>query len=407
MARDFDVVVWGATGFTGALVAEYLHETYGAEGEVRWAIAGRNQVKLENLRSRLGLGASHLEILLADSHDRASLDRLTARTSVVLTTVGPYAKYGSELVASCVANGTHYCDLAGETQWIRRMIDKHHDAAREKGARIVHCCGFDSVPSDLGVWFLQREAQERFGRPCRSIAMMVKAARGGFSGGTAASLINVVKEAKTDRALRRMLVDPYGLNPPGEMSGPDERDQQDVRYDPLAESWTAPFVMAAINTRVVRRSHALLGYPWGHEFRYREAVMTGPGPAGAIKAGAVAAALGAIVTGASFDLPRSLLERFVLPEPGEGPDEKTREAGFFNLRFYGELDDGTILRAKVTGDRDPGYGSTAKMLSESALCLAMDALDSDGGVLTPVSAMAAPLLARLEARAGLRFSVEN
>lgn len=405
MAPEFDVVVWGATGFTGALVAEYLNTTYGTGGDLRWAIAGRNLVKLENLRSRLGVQAKALPILVADSHDRSSLDALTARTDVVLTTVGPYAKYGSELVASCVAQRTHYCDLAGETQWIRRMVDTHHDDAQSSGTRIVHCCGFDSVPSDLGVWFTQRSAQQRYGRPCRSIAMMVKAARGGFSGGTAASLVNVLQEVKQDRSLRRVLADPYSLNPPQDRSGPDERDQQDVRYDAVAESWTAPFVMAAINTRVVRRSHALLGYPWGREFRYREAIMTGAGPAGAIKAGVVAAGLAAIVAGASFDLSRSFMERFVLPEPGEGPDEATRECGYFNLRFFGELDDGTVFRTKVTGDRDPGYGSTAKMLAESAVCLAKDALDSPGGVLTPAGAMAGPLLQRLQERAGLTFSV--
>ncbi|MEO0814331.1 MAG: saccharopine dehydrogenase NADP-binding domain-containing protein, partial [Myxococcota bacterium] len=318
MGREFDVVIWGASGFTGSLVAEYFESAYG--DTLRWALAGRNRDKLSAVRDGLGQRAQNIELIVADSHDRASLDSMCERTTVVLTTVGPYAKYGSELVSACVAQGTHYCDLAGETQWIRRMIDGHHQAAEDAQTKIVHCCGFDSIPSDFGVWFLQQEAVRRTGSPCRSVTMLLKSAKGGFSGGTAASLINLVKEAKSNRDVRRVLANPYSLNPSDEMGGPDERDQQDVRFNDLAQSWTAPFVMAAINTRVVRRSHALLGYPWGREFTYREAVMTGPGAAGAIKAGAIAGGLGAVVTGASFDFSRGLLERFILPGAGEGPD---------------------------------------------------------------------------------------
>lgn len=400
--REFDVVVWGATGFTGALVAEYLHGRYGTD-ELRWAIAGRSAEKLEQLKR--DLGAPALTTILADSFDRKSLDAMCARTSVVLTTVGPYARYGTPLVASCVAQGTHYCDLAGEAQWIRQMIDTHHDEANRTGARIVHCCGFDSVPMDIGVWFLQDECKRRFGSPCVSIAMLVKAAKGGASGGTVASIVNVIKQARQDRSIARVLVNPYGLNPDGERSGPDGRDQQGVVYDEDAQCWTAPFVMAPINTKVVRRSHALLGYAWGEQFSYREAVMTGRGAAGWAKAAAITGGLAALVAGASFSASRSLLERYILPKPGEGPDQEKRESGFFNLRQFGRLPDGTRVQSKITGDRDPGYGSTAKMISEAAVCLAVDGVEVEGGVLTPAAAMAAPLLKRLRENAGLSFEM--
>lgn len=403
--RDYDIVVWGATGFTGSLVAEYLLAEYGVGGGLRWAIAGRSEEKLMALRESLGSGAAALPMVTADSFDEQKLAAMVAGTRVVISTVGPYARYGSPLVAACVEHGTHYCDLAGEPHWIRRMIDEHHAAAVEGGTRIVNCCGFDSIPSDMGVWFLQREAKRRHGRYCTSIALLAKAMRGGPSGGTVASMTNLIREARADRSVARVLVDPYGLNPDGERQGPDGPDQRSVVFDDVASTWTAPFVMAAINTRVVRRSHALLGYPYGRDFRYREAVMMGRGAAGWLKAGTMTAGLGGFVAAASFDTSRGLLERFVLPKPGEGPDRDARESGFFDLRLFGELDDGTVLRAKVTGDRDPGYGSTSKMLAESAVCLAQNELESTGGILTPASAMGEALFERLRTKAGLGFEM--
>ncbi len=403
--REFDVIVWGATGFTGALVAEYLVERYGVDGELRWAIAGRSQEKLDALKASLGDAASALRTIVADSFDEDALNAMTSSTTVVLTTVGPYAKFGSPLVAACVRNGTHYCDLAGEAQWIQQMVDEHHDAAAESGAKIVHCCGFDSVPMDIGVWFLQREAIERHGKPCASIQMLVAATRGGASGGTIASMLNLIEESRKNRDIARVLVHPYSLNPPDMRSGPDGRDQQKIRYDDDAKAWTAPFVMAGINTKVVRRSHALAGLPYGEGFRYAEAVMTGRGIGGWFKAATVTLGLAALVTGASFGWSRKLLKRFVLPEPGEGPDRDARENGFFNLRQYGRLADGGQIRSKITGDRDPGYGSTSKMLSEAAVCLAKDKLESGGGVFTPVSAMAEPYYKRLTENAGLTFEI--
>lgn len=403
--REFDVVVYGATGFTGSLVAAYLLEQYGCGNELNWAIAGRSPHKLAELKEQLGADAAALETIVADSDDAEALANLVARTRVVLTTVGPYALYGARLVAACVAAGTHYCDLAGEVQWIRRMIDKHHEHAAETGARIVNCCGFDSIPMDMGVYFLQQEARRRHGHFCNDIAMFVKATRGSASGGTLASMMNVVREAREDRNVARVLGDPYALNPEGEREGPDGRDQQKVLHDADAGTWTAPFIMAGINTRVVRRSNALAGYPYGRDFRYREAVMTGAGGAGWLKGNLMAVGLGALATGIYFEPTRKLLRKFVLPKPGEGPDKDAREAGFFNLMQVGKLPDGTVLHTRITGDRDPGYGSTSKMLAEAAVCLAKDELDSPGGVLTPAVAMGDALLQRLRDNAGLTFNI--
>jgi short subunit dehydrogenase-like uncharacterized protein len=406
-SREFDIIIQGATGFTGTLVAEYLLIQYGVAGDLRWALAGRSEEKLRDVRQGLGSAASELELIVADSFDKAALQSLSERTRVVLTTVGPYALYGSDLVEACVNAGTHYCDLAGEVQWIRKMIDTHHDRAKETGAKIVHCCGFDSVPMDIGVWFLQRAAQEKYGSYCESISMLVKASKGTASGGTLASIMNLIKESREDRAIARILVHPYSLNPEGEREGPDKRDQQRVVYRDDAKAWTAPFVMAGVNTKVVRRSHALAGYPYGRDFRYDESVMTGRGFSGWFKGSIMTLGLGALVFFASFTPTRKLLQRFVLAKPGEGPDRQLQQQGFFNLMQIGVLADGTVLRARITGDQDPGYGSTSKMLSECAVCLAKDELDGDGGVLTPAAVMGAPLIDRLRKNAGLTFELRD
>ena len=403
--REFDLIVFGATGFTGSLVAEYLLERYGHRDDLRWAIAGRSQEKLDVLKAELGKDAATLETIVVDSSDGPALAEMARRTRVVITTVGPYALYGSALVAACVEAGTDYCDLAGEVQWIRQMIDRHHARAEETGARIVHCCGFDSIPMDMGVYFLQQEAKRRHGAFCASIALFVKATRGSASGGTLASMINIIREARKDRNVARILANPYALNPDGQREGPDGRDQQKVAYDDDAGCWTAPFVMAGVNTRVVRRSHALAGYPYGKEFRYREAVITGKGPGGWLKGSGMTLALGGLVIGISLSPTRRLLQKFFLPSPGEGPGPEAREAGFFNLMQVGKLPDGTAMRTRITGDRDPGYGSTSKMLAESAVCLAKDELPSRGGVLTPATAMGDALLRRLRDNAGLTFDV--
>ena len=403
--RDLDIVVYGATGFTGTLVAEYLLRQYGVGKDVRWAIAGRSASKLADVKKNLGESAADIEVIVADSSDKDALASLAKRTRVVLTTVGPYAIYGSTLVAACVEAGTDYCDLAGETQWIRKMIDTYHEPARETGARIVHCCGFDSVPMDMGVWFLQDAARKNHGAYCKKISLYVKATKGTASGGTLASMINIIEEAKADRNIARLMANPYALNPESQREGPDGRDQKNVIYDDDADSWTAPFVMAGINTRVVRRSHALAGFPYGQDFQYHESTLTGKGSGGWMKGTLMTLGLGALVAGISLGPTRKLLQRFVLPKPGEGPDRELQHSGFFNLMQIGVLPDGTNIRTRITGDQDPGYGSTSKMLSEAAVCLAKDELDAEGGCMTPATALGGKYLARLRENAGLTFEV--
>lgn len=405
-ARPYDVIVWGATGFTGQLVADYLQQHYPNGQDLCWAIAGRNSDKLQQVRDALPAAEMQPDIIVADSNDASSLDEMCRQARVVLTTVGPYALYGDNLVASCVSHGTHYCDLAGEVQWIRRMIDKHQEAAKQSGAMIVNCCGFDSIPSDIGVHFLQSHAVEAHGKPCTRVETLVRAMKGGGSGGTIASGLNALKESKNDRAVARILVDPYSLNPIDERQGPDGRDQNGIRYSELAQTWTAPFVMAIINMRIVRRSNALLDYAYGKEFMYSESMVAGDGTMGWIKSAAITATLGGMLAASSFGPTRSMLVEPLVPKPGEGPDAEERENGFYNFMLIGELEDGSTVRAKVTGDRDPGYGSTCKMLSESAICLAKDEIGAGGGFWTPASAMGDKLRERLVANAGLTFEIK-
>ena len=406
-SRDFDVIVYGASGFTGRLVVEYLQTRQSAGASFRWAVAGRNPDKLRATLSKLGLEERAVPVVIADSGDPEALRSLAARTTVVLTTVGPYAKFGSELVAACVDEGTHYCDLAGEVQWMRQMIDRHQDNAIASGARIVHACGFDSIPSDIGTWYLQQEALQRFGQPCTQVSLLVRALRGGFSGGTALSLLNAVEEGRRDRKVARMLIDPYSLNPEGERDGPDGRDQTGVAYHHELGVWTAPFVMGIVNMRVVRRSNALLDYPYGRDFRYHEATSTGPGVAGRLRATAASAAFRAFMVASAIDLTRNYIVKPLLPDAGEGPNREARESGYFKLLLLGSTASQDSLRVKVTADRDPGYGATSKMIAESALCLAQDPLALGGGFWTPASAMGGHLPTRLQDHAGVKFSVDT
>ena len=405
--RPYDIVVWGASGFTGRLVVEYLLQRYPPGDALRWAVGGRNQPKLAAVLQDLGAANDAVPILTGDCHDRDALRRIAQASRVILSTVGPYAKYGSELVEVCAGSGTHYCDLTGEPHWMRRMIDAHEAAARETGARVVHACGFDSIPSDFGVWFLQQQARARFGAPCAEVRLLVKGSRGGVSGGTVASGMNAAAEARADSEVARVLADPYALNPAGERQGPDGRDQRGIEFDAAAGGYTAPFVMEAINTRIVRRTNALLGYPYGRDFRYSEAVFTGKGPGGWLGAAGVTAFLGAMMLANAHGWSRQHVLGRLAPKPGEGPDRQTRETGFFNLLLWGRAPNGEVMRVRVRGDRDPGYGSTSKMLAESAVCLAKDSLDVGGGFWTPVSAMGEALFARLTQRAGLSFELEE
>lgn len=402
--REFDIIVWGASGFTGRLVAEYLFSKYGVNQSVKWAMAGRNATKLEKVRAEMA--DDTVPLIIADSQDITTLDAMCKRATVICTTVGPYAKYGNKLVEACINNKTHYCDLAGEVQWMRRMIDQHQAAATAAGAKIVHTCGFDSIPSDMGVYFMQQEIIKQTGKPAKSISMRVKAMKGGMSGGTYASMSVMKEEAQKDKSIYKILTNPYSLNPDGERSGPDKKDLAKVVYDDTSKSWIIPFIMAGINTKVVRRSNALANYPYGKDFLYDEAMMTGDGFGGRVKGYGTAAAMGVVM----MAKPGSLLKKGVdamLPEPGEGPNKKERENGFYNLLFIATLEDGSTVSAKVTGDRDPGYGSTSKMLAESAICLALDELPAVAGMLTPATAMGDALLKRLQDNAGLGFTYKG
>ena len=398
---EYDVIVWGATGFTGKLVARYLHETYGAD--LKWAMGGRSQAKLEMVRGSIG---ADVPLVVADSDDEVSLGAMVEQAKVIATTVGPYARYGSKLVEACAATGTHYCDLTGEVQWMRRMIDAHNTAAEESGARIVHTCGFDSIPFDLGVHVIQREMMAQHGVFANRVKTRVVDSRGGASGGTIESMMNMMDEAKDDPSIFELLSDPYSLNPNNMPRGPDGADQFGVEYDMDFRAWTAPFVMAAINTRVVRRSHALKGYPYGDQFSYGEAMVTGNGPGGWAAASAIAG-VSAMVGGAAAMAPLRNLMRRMAPAPGEGPSEQTMATGYYQIQMHAEHPDDKekSVRLEIRGDRDPGYGSTSKMLAESALCLAQDELESPGGVTTPAASMGDALVERLNAKAGVTFQV--
>jgi short subunit dehydrogenase-like uncharacterized protein len=402
MERGLDIIIFGATGFTGRLVAEYLVEHH---ADLRLAIAGRNAAKLEQLkdellRERRGLT---LEVRVADSADRDAMLALARETRVVCTTVGPYAKYGSALVEACSESGTHYCDLTGEPTFIRQSIDRHHARARATHARIVHCAGFDSIPSDLGVYMLHEYFQKR-GKQLRSADAFFGPVTGTFSGGTIASTIEIMRALRESAEVRQLLADPYALMPDRSTDrGPDGPDQLGVRFEPRLEQWTGPFFMAAVNTRVVRRSNALLDYAYGKDFRYTESGRFGRGVKGWTTAAAVSAGLVATAGVGFFGPGRALIEGLG-PKPGQGPSKAVRERCRFELVIIGE-GDGLRADAHVAGG-DPGYGETAKMLSESAVCLASDSerLPARFGVTTPAAALGSTLLQRLRS-AGMTFEV--
>jgi len=400
--NNHDLIVFGATSFVGKILTQHLVDRHGSRGPLRWAIAGRSQSKLDEVLRATG---AEVDTIVVDAKSEGDMHRLANAGRVIASTVGPYSLYGSALVEACAQAGTDYCDLSGEPQWIQRMIDEHGDAAAASGARIVHSCGFDSIPSDLGVWFTQREAHKQHNEPCAKIAMRVKAMKGGPSGGTLASMMNVVDEVRADPSLRKTLANPYALAPAGMRKGVRQPNVQTPQTDVASGQWVAPFVMASVNTRIVLRSHALLGQPWGEDFLYDEAMLMGEGPAGAAKAAALTGGLAGFMAGVAFGPTRSLLNKFALPQPGEGPSPEEQEAGFFDLRFHGETSSGEEIVTKVTGDRDPGYGSTGKMLGEAAVLLVDTRGNATpGGFWTPSTAMGDQLIDRLTEHAGLTFS---
>ncbi len=382
-SREFDIVVYGASGFTGRLVAEYLSQ----HGITRWAMAGRNAAKLAKVRDLIDAPAE-TPLIEADASAPETLTTMCQRARVIITTVGPYQLYGSELVKACAETGTDYVDLCGEPAWMREMIDAHSEAARKSGACIVFSCGFDSIPFDLGVWFLQEEAVKRHGAPAPRVKGRVRAMKGGASGGTIASLTETMKAAARNPKIIGLLKSPFALTPGFE--GPSQPSGLVPEYDKATGRWAAPFVMAPINTKNVHRTNALLGRKWGADFVYDEKILTSIGDAGRALAETIAKA---------NPFGDSNLK------PGEGPSKEDRETGFYDVLFVGEYPDGREIRASVKGDRDPGYGSTSKMIAESALTLLE--VKSAGGIYTPGGLMAAALLKRLEANAGLEFAVEG
>lgn len=378
---EFDLIVYGASGYTGRLVAEHLALRYGVDGEVKWAMAGRSAEKLAQVRDEIGAPAD-TPLVVADAADPASVREMVRRTKAVVTTVGPYQLYGSDLVAACAEAGTDYLDLCGEPNWMRRMIDAHDATAKRSGARILFSCGFDSIPFELGVYFAQRTAKEKLGGPAPRVKGRVRAIQGGLSGGTAASGKATMEALQKDPSQLAVMMSDYGLTPgfQGPPAPPSNAPQEDPDVGPVV-----PFMMAVINVKNVHRSNLLMGHPYGTGFVYDEMAMGGP------EGGVSFTDLGSLPGGG--------------PKPGEGPTREEREAGHYDILFIATAADGRQVRAAVKGDRDPGYGSTSKMLAETAIAL-VNAPDVAGGIWTPGAALQDRLVERLSAHAGLTFEVE-
>jgi short subunit dehydrogenase-like uncharacterized protein len=389
-SSKFDIVVYGATGFTGQLVAEYLAEHYRGDRELKWAMAGRSRDKLASVRDAIGAPAD-TPLIVADAGDPVSLKAMIDQTRSVITTVGPYLLYGNELVAACAASGTDYFDLCGEVPWMRRMIDAHLSTAQHSGARIMFSCGYDSIPFELGTFFVQQEAKRVFGAPTARVKGRVRQMRGTFSGGTAASTKAIFDAASQDQSLLALLRSPFALTPGFE--GPKQPSGNKPVFDEDLQTWLTPFFMANINTRNVHRSNALMGFPYGREFVYDEMQITGPGEEGEALARRMVAASNRMASSA-------------VPKPGEGPSKHERDTGLYDLLFVALGEGGRQVRAAVRGDRDPGYGSTSKMIAECAICLLRDAPEVAGGIWTPGAAMGNRLIKRLVDHAGLSFQVE-
>ena len=390
-SSEFDIIVYGATGFTGQLVAEYLAAHYSGTGAPRWAMAGRNLDKLASVRDAIGAPAD-TALIEADAGDPASLNAMIGQTKSVVTTVGPYLLYGNELVAACAASGTDYFDLCGETPWMRRMIDAHEATAQRSGARIVFSCGYDSLPFELGVLLCQENAKERLGAPVSRVKGRIRAMKGTFSGGTAASGRALFEAAAKDPGLLALMRDPFSLTPG--FQGPKQPPGNKPMLDEDLQAWVTPFFMANINTRNVHRSNMLMGFPYSRDFVYDEMQITGPGEEGEASARRIHAANNKMATSA-------------VPKPGEGPSKEERETGYYDLLFVGIAADGRQVRVAVRGDRDPGYGSTSKMISECAICLLRDAPEVAAGFWTPGAAMGERLIKRLVDHAGITFEAEK
>ena len=407
-SRLYDIIVFGATGFTGKLVVEYLIEHYGVNNELfTWAIAGRNENKIKKLVETLAAKNDQIKKIkhfIADSFDDKSLDNISKSAKLIISTVGPYIKYGKNLVSHCAHNGTHYCDLTGEVPFIRESIDAYDEVAKKNECRIIHSCGFDSIPSDLGVLFLQSEAKKKYDFFCSGIKYYVRATKGGFSGGTIASMIAISNYIKSKPNLSGLLGNPYALNS-DKYEGPSVSSLRSVAWDKDIGLWTAPFIMSGINTRVVRRSNELLGFKYGKKFIYTEVTSFQKGLRGYLKSYSMLIFLGLTKFLMSFKPTFWLLKNFYLPNPGQGPNREKRDNGFFKILLNGYVD-GNHISCTVTGDKDPGYSGTAIMLTESALSIILnnEKIPRKFGVLTPSSAIGKILIKRLKTK-GIIFKV--
>ncbi len=404
--RKYGIVLYGATSFVGQLVAAYLQKFLvedDSSNEVSWAIAGRNQQKLEQVKKQVG--NSELPLIIADSEDADSLNEMAAQAQVIISTVGPYLKYGEPLIKACAENGTDYVDLTGEALFIKDMLDKYQQTAKDSGARIVNSCGFDSLPSDLGVLFTQNCAQKAHGEYCDTINMRVKAAKGGLSGGTVSSMATIFEEIAKDKSLRKQLANPYILNDDAKRPNVRQENVSLPQWDADNERWVAPFIMASINTRIVHRSNQLRDYQYGRDFKYDEAIWLPAGLKGRLMSYGMTAGIAGFAASMMFKPSRDLLNEHVLPKPGDGPSKSEQENGYFDIRFFGYINKNHQVLTKVTGDKDPGYGSTCQMLAQSALCLLQDISKEQvaGGFWTPAAAMGETLIERLQNHAGLEF----
>jgi short subunit dehydrogenase-like uncharacterized protein len=387
--KKFDFVVYGATGFTGKLVVEYLVSKYGDDQNISWAMAGRSIEKLQSVKDDIGVNAD-IELIQVDSNDISSIDNLMSQTRCILTTVGPYQLYGNHIIAACASSGTDYVDLCGEPGWMYEKISKHKEEAEKSGARIVFSCGFDSIPFDLGVLFAQNEVIKRYGKPSSNIRGRVRVMDGEFSGGTAASMGATMASLKEKPELFEVLINPFSLCEG--YKGPEQAADSKPIFDEKLDTWVAPFFMAPINTKNVHRSNALMNHSYGKDFCYNEMWVSGPGDEGK----AVADAMASVNPMGGKDGPK----------PGEGPSRESRENGSYDVLFCADIAEQSV-HVSVKGDMDPGYGSTSKMITESAICLVKECEELVGGIYTPASSMGEKLIKRLEMSAGLTFKIEN
>ena len=398
--KKFDLIIWGSTGYTGKLVCEYILKNYKSTN-LKWAVAGRNELKIKKLISILTL--KDISYIIADSNDKNSLLEMTKMTKTVCSTVGPYAKYGTLLIEACIESKTNYCDITGETHWIRFIIDKYHTKAIKNKVKIINACGFDSIPSDLGVFYTQNKMKENTGKYASKISMRVISMKGSVSGGTIYSFLNILEESRKNKNIKKILNNPHGLSPNKYLFETEEEDLKKIVFDSTSKKWISPFVMASINTRIVRRSNYLMDFKYGRVFIYNEALVLGSTILSKFL-GYLRLVPIYLISKIKNSILKSFL-RLVLPKPGEGPTGKSRKNGFFKFRFYVF---NNKLKAVVTvkGVGCPGYGSTSKMLAESSICLALDKLPIQNGILTPAAGLGNALLNRLQKKADLKFKIK-